>query len=465
MMALWMVYALAVSLLLGAAALAAEKALDLYGKPTRWPWVAAMVGSVALPAAAYVAAAGWLEPVTGAGAAAAGTGRGLTAVPLPGDALAGAGGAAAGTVQGLLPALDPWLVGGCVAASLAVAGWLLAGWVRLRASRRRWRSRTIDDVPVFISPDEGPAVAGFLRGVILLPEWFDELDGDLQQLVLRHEREHLTSGDHRLFAVALATVVAMPWNPLVWWGLSRLRQATEIDCDRRVVSQGASRATYGELLVRAGRRRASGPPLSPAAFADSKSLLERRIRRLATSVPEARGAKAAAAVAVVVAAAVAGGWMPAPAETVTMTPASAGAPGTSAARPAAAGPAAMRLDLRLYARPGGPGAEAGSGDPELDLRAVRLARRLAYGCAPYMDGTSATGGAVPGPSAGSSPAARPGGPGCLVVLDGERVDPAVLRELGPGSIERIEMLPADAATERFGPDGREGAYLLRTKQG
>jgi ubiquinone/menaquinone biosynthesis C-methylase UbiE len=42
---------------------------------------------------------------------------------------------------------------------------------------------------------------------------------------------------------------------------------------------------------------------------------------------------------------------------------------------------------------------------------------------------------------------------------------AALRELAPGSIERINMLPAEEATERFGPDGRRGAFLVRTRKG
>ncbi|MFW6192880.1 MAG: hypothetical protein ACOC83_05295, partial [Gemmatimonadota bacterium] len=65
MMALWMTYAAAVSLLLAGAALASEKGLELYRKPTRWPWIAALAGSVVLPVLAYAASTGWIGGAAG----------------------------------------------------------------------------------------------------------------------------------------------------------------------------------------------------------------------------------------------------------------------------------------------------------------------------------------------------------------------------------------------------------------
>lgn len=489
-MALWMAYAGALSLLLAGAALAAEKGLELYRKPTRWPWIAALAGSVVVPVLAYAVSTGWIDPAAGGAAAAAGTEGGAAGIlpgPFRGAELSS--GAAGGVVEALR-SLDPWLVGGCVAASVGMGAWILGGWLRLRSERRTWRKVTVDDVTVLISPDEGPAVTGFLRGTILLPAWFEELDRDLQRLVLRHEREHLSSGDHRLFSVGLAAVVLLPWNPVAWWCLSRLRQAMEIDCDRRVVARGVSPADYGELLVQAGRR-ASGSLLAPASFAASESLLERRVKSLASTVPDGRGSRAALAMGAVAALAVAGGWLPAPDEAVrvpgtdgdvarTALAEDASARGAAVAgeRPArAAGrtdrpevvppvPGAMRLDPRLFLKRGGRGGTAaGSREGGLDLEAIRIARRLSFACGPYLARSARTGGApAAGGSAGREPGA-PGGPGCVVVMDGERVPPTALRELAPGSIERIRMLPAEEATERFGPDAREGAFLIRTRTG
>lgn len=483
-MALWMAYAVGVSLLLAGAALAAEKALELYRKPTRWPWIAVLVGSVAVPLVVYAASNGWIDA---AGAAAGGALRegaagGLLPGPFRGAELSTA---APGDLGESLRSLDPWLLGGCVATSLAASAWLVGGWVRLRAERRKWRSVVVDGVRVQITSDDGPAVTGLLRGTILLPAWFEELDRELQQLVLRHEREHLSSGDHRLFAAGLASVALLPWNPVLWWCLFRLRQAMEIDCDRRVVDRGVSPAAYGELLVQAGRR-ASGSLLAPASFAASGSLLERRVRSLGDPPPDGRGRRAVLAVGAVVALGAAGGWLPAPEDAVRVS-GGGDAPGADSARVAAertvpraapaarpaddAGgpevvppvPGAMRLDPRLFLKRGGRGAAEG-GREQLDVEALRLARRLSFACGPYLARSARTGGPS-GPVDAGSGSDGPGGPGCLIVVDGRRVAPSALREMGRGAIERIRMLPADEAVERFGPDGREGAFLVRTRQG
>lgn len=473
MMALWMAYALLLSLLFAAAARAGEEGLDLFEWPTRWVWLVAMLGAVVGPAVAYVlASAGTLDGAAAsagaAGPAAAGGAEGALSVPLLGELVGDAG---AGVAEGLRAA-DPWLIGGWATASLLTAGWLLAGWVRLRLRRREWTEAEIDGVDVLISPDEGPAITGFLEGMILLPSWFDELDRDLRPLVLRHEREHLDGWDHRLLATALVAVTLAPWNPVLWWSLARLRQAMEIDCDRRVVGDGVNRAAYGELLVQVGER-SSGPPLSTAAFADSSSFLERRIRRLASRSPEARVGKAAATVAAAMVLGAAGGWLPAPDEPVevingrdvaAIADARTASDADGAARVVPPAPAVMRLSLRLYGGAGGsPAARSGEAgaDRELDMEAVRMAKQLSYACAPYLNGAAAS--APGGRDVGSTAAGSDSG--CFVVVDGEPTHPSTLRELGAGSISSIRILPSDEAVDRYGADARQGAYLILTEQG
>ncbi|MBX6365425.1 MAG: energy transducer TonB [Gemmatimonadetes bacterium] len=63
MITAWLVYAGAVSLVLGAAAWLAEYGLRLYGRPGRWVWVGALGGSVVVPLAAQVLPGS--EPVAG----------------------------------------------------------------------------------------------------------------------------------------------------------------------------------------------------------------------------------------------------------------------------------------------------------------------------------------------------------------------------------------------------------------
>ena len=51
----WIGYCLLISGLLALAAFASERALGYFRKPVRWGWFAAVVGSVALPFAAFLA--------------------------------------------------------------------------------------------------------------------------------------------------------------------------------------------------------------------------------------------------------------------------------------------------------------------------------------------------------------------------------------------------------------------------
>lgn len=476
MMALWMAYAVLLSLLFAAAARVGEEGLDLYEWPLRWVWIVAMAGAVVGPILAYVLVSGGAvgaDPQAVAAPPGPATAGGAEAsLPVPADG--GLAGEAGAGLVGRLRLLDPWLLGGWALTSLVTAGWLMVSWARLRVRRRAWREAEVDGVEVLISPDEGPAITGFLEGMILLPSWFDELDRDLRPLVLRHEREHLAAGDHRVLAGALAAVTLFPWNPVLWWSLARLRQAMEIDCDRRVLEEGVSRAAYGELLVQVGER-ASGPPLSPAAFADASSFMERRIRRLGSRSSEARLGKAVAAVAAAAVLGGAGGWLPAPDEPVevpearaatTATPdGSTEAHGNPPGRVVPPAPAVMKLDLRLYLageqRTAGSRGGGVAEEPKLDVEAVRMARQLSHACAPYLNGT-----------VGDGDGRRPDGTradrfrsGCFVVVDGEPRHPSILRDVGSGAISSVRILPADQAVDRFGPDARKGAYVIRTDRG
>src|SRR5690606_8517131 len=100
-----------------------------------------------------------------------------------------------------------------------------------------------------------------------------------QALVLRHEREHAAARDPLLVAAALLMVALAPWNPVLWWQLSRLRASIELDCDARVVRGGASPVAYSDALL-AVRRRPVSAPLPAVALTEPVSRLESRIRAL-----------------------------------------------------------------------------------------------------------------------------------------------------------------------------------------
>ena len=148
-----------------------------------------------------------------------------------------------------------------------------------------------------MAPDFGPAVVGWRRLEIVLPVWALELAGDARALVVRHEQEHVRRRDPRLLIHASLIVLAMPWNPALWWQYRRLRRAIELDCDARVVRGGASVARYGEVLLEAGGfcRRGRLPAL--AAFAERAGDLEARIKALTPRRGRWRAARVSAAVA------------------------------------------------------------------------------------------------------------------------------------------------------------------------
>jgi bla regulator protein BlaR1 len=261
MMAAWLAYAVVVSALLAAAALVAEKALRARGWPGRWPWLVALVGSVALPAVARVApvaSATPLPPLPGS--------RVLTMIPID-----------AGTPAGGAPSLELVALWGWAAVSGLLLLFVAAGAYRLWRERRGWSRRVVEGVDVLVSRDTGPAALGFLRGRVVVPEWALALEPRSRRLLLLHESEHVRAGDPQLAALGLMVCAMVPWNLPLWWQLRRLRLAIELDCDDRVLRRSRDRATYGALLLSMGQKRAG----LALALAEPTSMLERRIRMIA----------------------------------------------------------------------------------------------------------------------------------------------------------------------------------------
>lgn len=280
MVASWLLYSTAVSLLLGLAAAAGEAALRGRARGRRWVWLAALAGSVALPVAAFLA-----PPEAADGAAAV--------VALPWDLLKRGGAVAAGPAPSRGVDVDALLVAGWASASSSVLFVLVLAHVRLARARRGWGREEVDGVPVWVSRDLGPAALGFFRGSIVVPRWALGLEERLRRLMLLHESEHLRVGDPRLLGAGLAVLAAMPWNVGVWWQFRRLRLAIELDCDARVLRREPDARSYGKLLLEVGRRRAA-PWLVTAALAGPQSQLERRIRRMLRPMCRHERAKAVA---------------------------------------------------------------------------------------------------------------------------------------------------------------------------
>lgn len=278
-MIVWLLYTVATSALVVVAALAADGALRRAGRPARWVWLSALLAAVALPVLA------WLEP-----------GAVPAVVPaLPANVIAlPAIGADAGSSGSSLAvevvAVWSWVA---ISAVLLVLAFLSAGTLWRR--RRHWRPTEVDGVLVLVSADTGPAALGVVKSAVVVPEWALALGQPRRRMLVTHEHEHVRAKDPALQFTGLLLVMAMPWNPLMWWLLARLRLAIELDCDARVLRRETDARTYGTLLLEVGRRR-SGLRYAAVGMAESPSMLERRIRMIGR--PFARNRWAIAGLAV-----------------------------------------------------------------------------------------------------------------------------------------------------------------------
>lgn len=234
-MTAWMLYATLLSVLFGLAALALERAGTLFRFAVRWVWCLALAAGVILPLLPRGSAA---SPTTAPNPSRLDAAELLR---LPGAAIERAG-ISAGSADLLLGVL--WIAG-----STGVLLWLGSCAWKLRRERAGWNRQVIDGIPVLVSENLGPAVLGPIGTAIVIPRWLLAVPAESRRLALEHERSHLAARDATLIWAATVAVVAMPWNPALWWQLARLRAAIELDCDRRVLAAGVPARRYAELLL------------------------------------------------------------------------------------------------------------------------------------------------------------------------------------------------------------------------
>lgn len=272
----WMVYLLLLSLVLGAAAWLVELVLLKWRGPTRAAWTGALCGLFIVPGVAALIAIPRGE--NGAGE----IGGALPAAEAIPQAVTYAPTAIEVQLSRLdAVSLDGPLLVAWMLASLAVAIFLGLSRHSLERRHREWRMQRLGNVFVWMSRDVGPAVVGFAPAEIVVPEWFMTLPEADRALLLRHEQEHLRARDPHLWLFALLTLMAFPWNPIVWWKVRRLRTAIEVDCDARVLDHVHQTERYGALLLNMASR-SSISPLAGAAFTARSTQLERRVRAMTT---------------------------------------------------------------------------------------------------------------------------------------------------------------------------------------
>ena len=273
----WMLYSIVVSLLMGLAALALERSAQIRQRPARWLWATCMVASLAIPFIPSKVSV-QLPETTHAERATSSeilTPPQTTAIELSRFTLPIIGTDQTPLSNRVSTLLDwTWRM-----ASMALALVILASGVHLSWRRRRWELSHMTGMAVYISEDSGPAVVGFLRPHIVLPRWLTKSSTDEQELVIAHERSHLDAHDTQLLTIAVCLLACMPWNPMLWWQLRRLRLAIEIDCDARVLSLGYPVARYSEALIAVGERQSVSYAMTMASYG-SKSFLEQRIHTM-----------------------------------------------------------------------------------------------------------------------------------------------------------------------------------------
>ena len=129
---------------------------------------------------------------------------------------------------------------------------------------------------------QGPALCGLLRPVILLPRGLiEQLDSQALPLVLRHELIHLARRDLGWNLLQVCVQVVWWWHPLVWFANARVRALREAAVDEAVMLEPGS-DEYPATLV-AVARTCVIPSRMPMAFLgilESGGRLEARVRRL-----------------------------------------------------------------------------------------------------------------------------------------------------------------------------------------
>jgi TonB family protein len=154
------------------------------------------------------------------------------------------------------------------------------GQRRLASERRRSSPVRLNGHEVLLTENLGPAVAGIGDPVVFMPRWVLALDEASQRLLLEHELEHARRRDTTLLLGGAVTAALLPWNPVVWWMVRRLRLAVERDCDARVLAAHPDVRRYADLLLTAASRLGISARLLAAHFGEHHSDLEARIQAM-----------------------------------------------------------------------------------------------------------------------------------------------------------------------------------------
>ncbi len=177
-----------------------------------------------------------------------------------------------------------WLTIGCAVTYLAglvpTAAPLVTGLIRLARLAAKAQPVEIACGRVWISDSDVPPLAWGRDRVVLPRALYERLSPAELELIVAHERAHLSRRD-TLWFPALSLIDAVLWfNPFVRRQTGRCRIAAELACDAVVTTaQPAVREVYAELILRVLRWGGEVSDVVPAANAgDYRLRLEHILR-------------------------------------------------------------------------------------------------------------------------------------------------------------------------------------------
>lgn len=197
----------------------------------------------------------------------------------------------------LVFALSLWAAGSLLFAARFARGWLsvrgqiakseeAAEPLRTLSSHlaRECKLRRAPDVRVSGSIDS-PAIAGFIRPVILIPEWMLNLsEEETLTWSLRHELTHARHLDPAANFMRRITEIVFFFHPCAWLAGRQWESAAELACDRALVSDLSEARDYAaQLYSMLERARLPGWERTAGALGATRTQIGRRIETLLRS--------------------------------------------------------------------------------------------------------------------------------------------------------------------------------------
>ena len=128
---------------------------------------------------------------------------------------------------------------------LAVLGWTVTAYVRMRRTIRKGTQVPQEDGTTLVLMDGDIPSFSWARTVVI-----SRKDLETNPAMLLHERAHILKG-HTLDTLCFTGVALVHWfNPLVWIAFSELKLLHEYEADETVLEKGIDATQYQLLLVR-----------------------------------------------------------------------------------------------------------------------------------------------------------------------------------------------------------------------